>query len=116
MSDKQIGDISMMNFSRILVLAVAMVGMVLSGAASAAVLTPTAGQPATQSSPVIKVHDWHRNCEWGPVRFHRHVPGRGNVSCGRRGRSWCQTVRRECAHRWGYGTWRDRRCIRSRGC
>ncbi len=28
----------------------------------------------------------------------------------------CRRVARLCAHRWGWGTWRFRRCLRRRGC
>ena len=30
---------------------------------------------------VVKVHGWHRYCEWGPFRYHRHIPSIGNVEC-----------------------------------
>jgi hypothetical protein len=32
---------------------------------------------------VHRAHGWHHFCAWGPARFHRHVPGYGNVPCYR---------------------------------
>lgn len=29
----------------------------------------------------LKIHGTHPYCEWGPTRFHRHVPGIGSVPC-----------------------------------
>lgn len=58
---------------------------------------------AEQNAAVEKVHGWHRFCAWGPARFHRHVPGVGNVPCYHRGygrRYWDD-----------YG-WRERRLYR----
>lgn len=34
------------------------------------------------------------------------------VQYGRRCRAW----RRTCGYRWGWGTWRFRRCLRNHGC
>ena len=31
-------------------------------------------------------------------------------------RNYCSRWRNECAHRWGWGTWRYRRCITAHGC
>ena len=31
-------------------------------------------------------------------------------------RNYCHRWRRECAHRWGWGGWRYRRCLSIRGC
>lgn len=33
------------------------------------------------TSEVEKVHGWHSYCARGPARWHRHVPGAGNVPC-----------------------------------
>jgi hypothetical protein len=54
--------------------------------ASAAPFPKTGGAaPVGVGLPVEKVHGWHRHCEWGPARYHRHVPGVGNVACGHPG-------------------------------
>ena len=37
---------------------------------------------------VQQVHGWHRFCAWGPARYHRHVPGYGNVPCFHRPPRW----------------------------
>jgi hypothetical protein len=37
-----------------------------------------------QAAPALeieKVHGWHSYCARGPARWHRHVPGAGNVPC-----------------------------------
>ncbi len=31
-------------------------------------------------------------------------------------RNYCVRWRHECAHRWGWGTWRFRRCLTGHGC
>ncbi len=36
---------------------------------------------AGKNSLVTQAHYWHRYCSWGPARYHRHVPGVGNVPC-----------------------------------
>jgi hypothetical protein len=56
--------------------------------ASAAVAVPLA-RPAempAQSAEfeIEKVHGWHSYCARGPARWHRHVPGAGNVPCAPR--------------------------------
>lgn len=50
------------------------------------------------NQPIQKVHGWHRYCDWGPVRFHRHVPDIGNVPCYHQGN-----------YRWRRHYWHDRR-------
>jgi hypothetical protein len=54
--------------------------------AAAAVLPAKPAEPAGQNSTleVDKVHGWHSYCARGPVRWHRHVPGIGNVPCAPR--------------------------------
>jgi len=98
--------------------------------ASAAPITPTAALPvdlSTQTgSLVLKIHDWHRRCEYGPRRFHRHIPGVGNVRCGRRFRRFrrdryrpvnrCRAWRNECRDRWGRRSWRFDRCMARHEC
>jgi hypothetical protein len=37
-----------------------------------------------QDTLITKVHGWHRACIHGPARYHRHVPGWGNVECAER--------------------------------
>ena len=32
------------------------------------------------------------------------------------GYGYCRRLRNDCAHRWGWGTWRFNRCVNSRGC
>ncbi|MGI9479214.1 MAG: hypothetical protein ACR2PI_21100 [Hyphomicrobiaceae bacterium] len=94
-------------------------------AASAAPLTTTA-PPVDLSnrsgSMVQKIHDWHRYCEWGPRRFHRHIPGVGNVRCRRHRRRYrrrisrCEAWFNECRSRWGRRSWRFDRCMVRHGC
>ncbi len=50
--------------------------------ASAAPLTGLAA-PKGDTGGLIKVHGWHGYCAWGPLRYHRHVEGIGNVPCYR---------------------------------
>jgi hypothetical protein len=38
------------------------------------------------------------------------------VQWRRRGYNRCRAWRYECASRWGWGTWRMRRCMRLHGC
>ncbi len=70
--------------------------LTLAGLATAAAMSVSAqaaplGLPdaqrnlADQGSLVERTHGWHRYCDWGPVRYHRHVPGYGNVPCYRGG-------------------------------
>lgn len=33
------------------------------------------------ATEVEKIHGWHSYCARGPARWHRHVPGAGNVPC-----------------------------------
>lgn len=63
--------------------AAAALGLTIS-AASAAPLGSLGGGAFPQANLIQKTHGWHRYCDHGPVRFHRHVPGVGNVPCGRR--------------------------------
>lgn len=63
--------------------AAAVLGMSIS-MASAAPLGSLGSTSLSQTSLIQKTHGWHRYCDHGPARFHRHVPGVGNVPCGRR--------------------------------
>jgi hypothetical protein len=69
----------------------------LAGFAVAATLVTTLGASAANAVPLMrpaeaptsagsaveieKVHGWHSYCARGPARWHRHVPGAGNVPC-----------------------------------
>lgn len=105
------------------ILSVAVVAASLAASTLSANAAPMTGEIAklgeAAQSGVIKVHGWHRSCKWGPVRYHRHVPGVGNVRCYRGGykKRWrsCRSWRHECRDRWG-GGWRYRRCMRRHGC
>lgn len=94
--------------------AVIAVGMSLSSA-QAAPIGPQ-GVLAAGGSLVEKTHGWHHYCAWGPVRYHRHVRGYGNVPCYRGPAPRCRGWRHECASRWGWGGWRFRRCLERHGC
>jgi hypothetical protein len=62
---------------------VAAMGLSLSSAQ--AVPAPKPATAAQSGNPLVEqVHGWHRYCAWGPRRFHRHIPGIGNVACRRR--------------------------------
>jgi hypothetical protein len=77
--------------------------------ASAAGLPVTNAVQLVQSQPASAIHKVHgRHCGWR--RGHRH-----RWACGWRWRR-CKRVRRRCAHRWGWGTWRYHRCRVNRGC
>lgn len=106
---------------------IAVSAALLAGSASAAPTTGAAGwaRPASGAGLVEKVHGWHSHCAWGPGgRYHRHVPGLGNVLCGPPPPVYrapvpvpaCGAWRGECASRWGWGTFEYRRCLRTRGC
>lgn len=85
--------------------------------ASAVPLNSAAGSAASAPSDIIQVHRWHHRCAWGPVRYHRHIPGIGNVRCKRHHwRKRCHRVRHMCADRWDWGNRHFRRCVRRRGC
>jgi len=94
-------------------------GLAISSATAAPLNNFGKGATAPGQSLIQKTHGWHRFCEQGPARFHRHVPGRGNVRCfrGRPGGGFrrCRRWRNECSYRWG-GGWRYRRCMRRHGC
>lgn len=57
---------------------------IFTSTASAAPL-PRAQITGAADVNVEKIHGWHRHCAQGPLHFHRHVPGAGNVSCYRGG-------------------------------
>ncbi|MBL8564494.1 MAG: hypothetical protein JNM89_02115 [Hyphomicrobiaceae bacterium] len=101
-------------------IATAMFGFMLAGAAPAfaAPMGGIADGRAVTESQIQTVHGWHRSCEQGPVRYHRHVPGVGNVPCGTGGGGYgrCAGWRNECGDRWGWGNWRFRQCMRNHGC
>lgn len=106
--------------------------------AAAAPLTPL--DPGTTSPGLVeKAHAWHRYCEWGPFRFHRHIPGVGNVRCRQhrhrrysrrydrdysyryerrrqRNARRCDAWFHECKARWGKRNWRFHRCMRRNEC
>ena len=44
-------------------------------------LANSGGNWTEQSRLVEKTHGWHHYCDRSPVRYHRHVPGLGNVPC-----------------------------------
>lgn len=104
----------MANFRQLLAGAAIAVAASLSSAQAASV--GDLNLPIGDRSAVIKVHGWHPYCAWGPVRYHRHVPGYGNVPCERGAHNRCHAWRRECADRWGWGGWRFRRCLDRHGC
>ena len=60
-------------------------------ATSGAFVTSSQAAPLSDMNSAIaagsgltkKAHFWHLDCEWGPVRYHRHIPGIGNVRCDR---------------------------------
>lgn len=60
----------------------AAMGLSLSSAQAVPALKPAAAD-STANALVEKVHGWHRYCAWGPARYHRHIPGVGNVACAR---------------------------------
>lgn len=94
-------------------------GMVLAAATVSALAAPIVSVPTGSlalPSNVQQVHGWHRNCAWGPARYHRHVPGIGNVPCYGEGGGYCRKWRHICADRWGWGGWEFRRCLRNHGC
>jgi hypothetical protein len=96
--------------------AVTALGMSLSSAQAAPIGVLNEGLLAAGGSLVEKTHGWHPYCAWGPVRYHRHVPGYGNVPCYRGPSPRCRAWRHRCAERWGWGGWEYRRCLRRHGC
>jgi len=75
---------------KLLVIAAALAtGIALASPASANVLASTKAQVSTERSMIEKVD---------------HRGGR------------CRAWRHECADRWGWGTWRFRRCLIRHGC
>lgn len=52
-------------------------------AANAAPISPAPMAPAGITSQVEKVHRYHRSCQRGPAKWHRHTRSGRNVSCGR---------------------------------
>jgi len=105
--------------------AIAMSAFVIGSASAAPMSRAATGEAPAVESQVLKVHGWHRWCEWGPVRYHRHVPGVGNVPC-ERGGGWggggggdgdhCRHTRHKCGERYGWGNWEFRHCMRRKGC
>lgn len=71
-----------MRSSSIFVIAVALTSAAFALPTKAAPLsnldTPLAG---ASTGLIQKVHGWHYDCEWGLFRYHRHIPGIGNVRC-----------------------------------
>jgi hypothetical protein len=72
----------MRSLSRMLT-AVAITSAAFALPAKAAPLSGLANPAAGESNLIQKVHYWHYDCQWGPFRYHRHVPGVGNVRCYR---------------------------------
>lgn len=52
-------------------------------AANAAPLSPAPMAPNGFSTQVEKVHGYHRSCQRGPAKWHRHTRSGRNVWCGR---------------------------------
>ena len=110
--------------------------ILLIGSTLAAAATPLAPHnPAVPSANLVeKTHAWHRYCEWGPFRFHRHIRGIGNVRCrrhrrrhvrrydyrydryARRNARRCDAWHYECKARWGKRNWRFNRCMVRHQC
>ncbi len=91
----------MFKFCAKLVAVAAMAGFVTASASAAPATVLKEGLATPVQSQATKVHGWHRYCAWGPVRYHRHVPGIGNVACY--GRYWHNRWRSH--YRWGSGGW-----------
>jgi hypothetical protein len=53
-------------------------------AAQAAPVSPAPMAPVEVGSQVEKVHGYHRSCQRGPNRWHRHTRSGDNVWCGPR--------------------------------
>jgi hypothetical protein len=56
-----------------------------------------------------------------PVHYRRHFHRHPGIylrfgDYGYRRHNSCHFWRNECADRWGWGTWRYRRCVRNHGC
>ena len=54
-------------------------------AANAAPLSHASSAPAGAETQVEKVHGYHRSCQRGPNRWHRHTRSGDNVRCGHHG-------------------------------
>lgn len=105
---------------------VAAAGILMSGAATAAPITPVA--PASESLVTQVRHGgWHRG-GWGHRGWNRGGWHRRGWRRGWYGPGWgfygggvvvgrsCGVVRRNCAWRWGWGGPNYRRCVWRRGC
>ena len=71
-----------MKIAKIMLGLVPVIGLMSVEASAAPLPRMESGAPANAAAPIEKVHGWHRYCAWGPGRYHRHVPGVGNVRCG----------------------------------
>lgn len=93
------------------------IGMSLSAAQAAPMGAVNNGIAAQSESLVEKTHGTHRYCSRG----HRHGYRGRWIRCGRpiyRAPIYrrCAAVRSSCARRFGWGTWRFRRCARASAC
>ena len=73
----------------------------------AAATTPAAAAPVvpeiSPSQSQVELAGYWRDRGWGHHRW-------------RGGWGYCRGWRHECANRWGWGTWRFRRCLARHGC
>ncbi len=84
----------------------AIVALSMSAAATPSIAAPALPDISTAAPSNVEHVDW-RGRHWR----HRHWGGGGGGGFG-----YCRSWRHECAARWGWGTWRFRRCMNIHGC